>query len=225
MLLGIVAALAMSIYWQSTKTKIDLPGFNPQVPNDSRQIPLPVFNLGGSAEIQNARAGFTSADGALTFEYPSSFQDGTKLLGQATQNALKLNNVLFFYYQVSIPDLQPSYILASENNSTSTQEIAEQIRQILIKQQCQIDIAATSPQDGPVAEIIDAAYECPTAQKDLSQWHSQTATVKKENGFYVITAVTTSKNWPNLKLEAQTIFNSIAVKNSKPDIEKTSEQP
>ncbi|MFA6376337.1 MAG: hypothetical protein WCX69_02945 [Candidatus Paceibacterota bacterium] len=222
-LAGIIVMLAISIYWQFNQTKINFNGLNPKIPGLDLQISLPKSNVLGTNPENEPYKKFASADGALTFQYPSSFQDGKKVLGQAGADALKSNNDLVFSYRIAIPDLQPSYIVASKSNATSTQVISELMKESLGKQQCQTDIKTNPSSNAAIAEIIDAIYTCPAAQKDFGQWHSQIAVIEMETGIYTITAAATTKNWAAFQIETQTIFDSVA--NNNPKIKNAEQQP
>jgi len=214
-LAGIIAMLAISIYWQVSQTKINFNGLDPKIPGLDLKISLPKSNILGTDPENEPYKKFASADGALAFQYPSSFQDGKKVFGQAAADALKSNNDLLFAYRIAIPDLQPSYIIAAKSNATSTQDIAGLMKESLGKQQCQADIKTNPSNNVAIAEIIDATYTCPAAQKDFGQWHSQIAAIETKTGLYTITAAATAKNWNSFQVEIQALFESVLNNNPK----------
>ena len=208
-LLGVIGALAISVYWQFNGAKMEFANFDPQIPG-AQKLSLSGPNIPGMAATgADPYKQFTG--GALAFKYPSTFQGAENLLGQEAVDQLKLNNSSFFVYRVAVPDLQPAYIMVSESSATSTAEIAEQVKQAFDRQQCAIDIKSATSTNAAIFEMLDAGYECSGAQKEFSQWRAQTAIVKKAAGFYTISAITTAKNWPNLQIEARAIFDSITV--------------
>lgn len=207
-----IAALAMSVYWQFSGGRLNIGGNNLQFPEFDKSVYLKNPYQKDPEAAKEPYVDFTSPDGNLTLKYPSAFSGGETLFGQETLAKLKLNNILLFAYQISIPDLQPSYILASETNGTTTEDIAEQIKQSLGRQQCAASVQNASSTNPAIFEIINAGYECADAMNGFNKWQSTAALVKKENGFYIIAAITTDKNWPNIQTAAQTLFGSISVR-------------
>lgn len=207
-----IAALAMSVCWQFNGGKLNIGGENLQFPEFDKSVYLKNPYQKDYEAAKEPYVDFTSPDGSLTLKYPAAFSGGETLFGQETLAKLELNNILLFAYQISIPDLQPSYILASETNSTTTKDIAEQMKQSLGQQQCAADVQNASSTNPAIFGIINTSYECANSMNGFNKWQAAAALVKKENGFYIVAAITTDKNWPNIKAAAQTLFGSISIK-------------
>lgn len=208
--LGVIAAILVSFYWRFSGGNFGFNNLNPQIP-ELKQLNLPNFNLPGMVSDDGSYKNFNSASNDLTFKYRASFQGGENLFGQEGIDKLKSINNLLFAYRVSLPDLQPSYLVVSQSDDAPTESIAEQAKNFLGQQQCAVEIKNAASTNEMISEILDASYECAGAQKGYEQWHAQTAIVKKQTGFYSVSMITTAKNWPALQPEAQAIFDSIKI--------------
>jgi hypothetical protein len=207
-----IAALAISVYLQFSGGKMNIGGNDMQFPKFDESTYLQNPYQTSVETKKNSYTDFTSPDGNLIFKYPSAYSNGEKLLGQETMAKLKLNNVLMFAYQMTVPELQPSYILASETVATTTETVADQIKQALAQQQCVADIQNASSTNPAIFETVTADYQCAGAMNGFDKWHALAALVKKNNGYYIVAAVTTNKNWPNILTDAQLMLDSISVK-------------
>jgi len=216
-----IAVLAISVWWQFDTVKQGFGDIDLQPPKMNVQLPPQIQNLTANSKNNGQYKDFIGPDGNISFRYSPSFQTGDNLFGQETNEKLKLNNVLLFVYRVTVPDLQPAYIIAAESDVASASEIAGQAQQAFLKQQCIVNVETATSTNAIISETIDAAYECPMAQEEMSQWHAQIAIIKKTVGTYYVTAVTTKKNWPLFQSEIQSLFESIKTRQDIANIEES----
>jgi hypothetical protein len=207
-----IVALSVAIWWESNGAKTQFAGINLKMPDFDQSFYSQSGIFGNQAQNGNALEKFTFPNDKLSFEYPSDYKGAENLFGQDATGKLKSNNILLFSYRMTIPDLQPAYIIAMESDATTTEAAAERIKSAFAEQQCTADIKNATSTNALIYQVLDADYTCPAAQSGYNQWHARAALIRKDLGFYTVAAVSTAKNWPSFENQVQVIFNSIAVK-------------
>ena len=206
----IIFVLMASVWWEFNGAKSEFAGINLKLPDFGQSVSLQNVANGSLAQNNGPDKKYSSPDGNLSFEYPADYKGGENLFGQDALGKLKSNNILLFVYKISIPDLQPAYIVALESDATSTQAASDKLKEALAQQQCAGETQNATSTNPAIFAVLNTNYECAGAQKGYDQWQAQSALVKKDSGFYAVSAVSTVKNWPSFQTQVQLIFNSIA---------------
>jgi hypothetical protein len=207
-----IVALSVAIWWESNGAKTQFAGINFKIPDFDQSFSSQSGIFGNQTQNNNTLEKFIFPDGNLSFKYPSDYKGAENLFGQDAPGKLKSNNILLFSYRMTIPDLQPAYIIALESDATTTEAAAERFKGAFAQQQCTVDIKNATSTNAIIYQVLDADYNCSAAQPGYNQWHAQAALIRKDLGFYTVAAVSTAKNWPSFENQVQTIFNSIAAK-------------
>jgi|GEM_PF-1854301 len=207
---ALVMAFCALAWWQFGGIQSEFGKLNLNVPDFNKATYSPESNLLLFNESAIVKRDFVSPDGNFSFEYPANYQSGQDLFLKDSLDKLKSSNVLLIAYKVSVPDLQPSYMIAMESDATTTEAAMERIKSAFIQQQCLVSDEIATSTNPMVLAVIGFKYECPGTMKGYEQWRANAALIKKEDGFYALTAVSTEKNWPAYQLEVKTMINSMA---------------
>ena len=211
-ILGAIAALGFSVYLKFNNPQ----GFF----NVATEFPEPPGDIEGMMSLFQSQTGnnaapnkhFSTSDGSLSLDYPSSFEDGRSVISEGSGLDLGAADSLLLVYRVTVPDMMPSTIVVSGYNASSTEEVLTQVKQSFAKQLCQVNIEKidnSGTNDTPY-ESFDATYKCGD-QGDMSLWHAKVAVIPANDIFYVVAAATIEKNWKASQLEFASIFNSISI--------------
>jgi hypothetical protein len=206
-----IIALLISVWWQFNGAKNEFAGIKLDIPDFEKLSFPPSDSAVNTTQNANPYKDFSTPDAKFSFKYPADYQGAENLFGQEGFATLQSNNIFLFVYKVSIPDLQPSYIIALESDATSTEAAIQRVKESFGQQQCDVTAENATSTNPAIFSLINASYVCRGAQKGYEQWRAQAALVGKENGFYAVAAVSTAKNWPAISIETQSLFNSIKV--------------
>lgn len=209
--LCVIAVVCAALLWRLNGMRSDFAGIDWKVPDFTAPVPPQGQIFAPPGQNASSTNVFTFPDGRVSFEYPADYQSGENLFKEESFGKLQANDVYFIVYKVTVPDLKVAYAIALESNASSTEAAVESIKQPFIQQQCAVESQTATTTNTAISAMIDYNYRCAGGMKGYESWRAQAALVKKESGFYVITAVSTQDNWQLFEPQARMIFDSITL--------------